>query len=229
MRSLASHTVSHTAGSQNNEPQRGDRREPFFPNTMSSTRPTAPAPSPALRDDVREKAKTLRLAGWVGFWLELFALFVIILSLVFAITGRGFSDESNAGIGFGMFLATVGGLGAAFAVVLSYRFARIGKRLLDPRYSVNTSKSDTLQLLRVALVAGLAGLAVSLIGGAVTSSVLVAKTVSQPPGTTLTEASHAVRALDALVMVATLNGIAAHFVELLQSLWLQHRLRESES
>lgn len=190
---------------------------------------TTTQPTLAERETVRDQAKTLRIGGWVGFWLQLFALFVIILSLIFAVTGRGIADESNPGIGLGMFLATVGGLGAAFSVVLSYRFARIGKRLLDPRYAVNTSKSDTLQLLKVALIAGAAGMTVALMGSGITSSVLVAKTISQPPGTTLTEASSAVRALDALVMVANLNGIAAHFIEMLQALWLQQRLEDTAS
>jgi len=52
----------------------------------------------------------------------------------------------------------------------------------------------------------------------------VAKTISQPPGTTLTDASEAVRALDVLIMVANLNGVAAHFIGTVTSIWLKYQI-----
>ncbi|MGC9502948.1 DUF3611 family protein [Baaleninema sp.] len=191
---------------------------------MSSTTSPQPEHRLALSQTVRDKAKTLRITGWISFWLQLFATFAIVLSLIFAVTGRGVADESNPGIGMGMFLATLGGVGAAFCVVLSFRFARVGKRLLDPRVDRNPKKSNTVRWLKIGAIVGVVGAIVTLLGAGITASVLVAKTISQPPGTTLTQASHAVRALDALVMVANLNGIAAHFIGTLEAIWLFYRI-----
>jgi hypothetical protein len=66
----------------------------------------------------------------------------------------------------------------------------------------------------------LVGILLNLLGGGATLGVLVAKAVSQPPGVAITDPNRIIRGLDVFVMVANINGIAAHFVGNVASLWL---------
>ena len=50
--------------------------------------------------------------------------------------------------------------------------------------------------------------------------VLVAKSISQPPGVAITDPSRIIRALDVFVAVANVNGIAGNFVGVVTSLGL---------
>jgi len=173
---------------------------------------------------LEKKAKTLFLAGWISFWLQLVAVIVTCFSLVFTVTGRQISNESNPALGVGIFFAICGIIAGGFTIFLAFRYARIGKRLLNPNPALHPKKSSTVRLLKIGLYVGLGGILLTLIGSGITSTVLVAKTVSQPPGTTLTDPSHAVRALDVFVMVANLNGILAHYLGTVTSLWLLYRI-----
>jgi hypothetical protein len=54
--------------------------------------------------------------------------------------------------------------------------------------------------------------------------VLVAKTVSQPPGVVIVDPNKIVRALDVFVVLANLNLIAAHLIGTAISFWLIDRI-----
>lgn len=174
--------------------------------------------------EVKNKAKTLRLTGVISCWLQFIAIFVAILSLIFVATGRRIADETHPSIGIGMFFAICGIIAAGVGIIFAFQYLKIGSALLNPNANTHPKKADTVKLLRIGLFIGLGGIFLTLIGAGFTTSLLVAKTISQPPGTTLTEASEAVRALDVFVMVANLNGIAAHFIAILTSLWLLYRV-----
>jgi hypothetical protein len=57
-------------------------------------------------------------------------------------------------------------------------------------------------------------------------SVLVAKAVSQPPGVAITDPNKIIRALDVFIVVANINGIAAHFVGTVASIWLLEKVHQ---
>ena len=54
---------------------------------------------------------------------------------------------------------------------------------------------------------------------------LIAKTVSQPPGMAITNPNRIVRALDVFVVLANINLITAHFVGAAISMWLLEKNR----
>ncbi|MDJ0702368.1 MAG: DUF3611 family protein [Leptolyngbyaceae cyanobacterium MO_188.B28] len=179
-----------------------------------------PWPSPAIQ----KIANAFRLWGWVGFWAQLSLAFTSGMVLLFAVSGRSFTADSEAGIGLGIFWGVAGILALGVGIVLAFRYTQIAKGLRDPAFHFHPKKSYAVQLLRIGVLTGLVGVLFTLLGAGATVSVLIAKTVSQPPGVAITDPTKIVRALDVFVMLANLNGITAHFVGIVTSLWLLERL-----
>jgi len=171
-------------------------------------------------------ANTIRLTGWITFWLQLGLAVVAGLTLLFASTGRGFTDQPNAGLGIGIFWAVCGVIALLFSVYWDFRYTRIGKSLANPNPALHPSKADTTRAIRLAIIVSLVGILLTLIGAGATLSVLIAKSISQPPGVAITDPNKIIRALDVFVMVANVNGIAAHFVGAIASIWLLERVHQ---
>jgi hypothetical protein len=72
----------------------------------------------------------------------------------------------------------------------------------------------------MAVIVSLVGIFLSLLGAGATVGVLVAKSISQPPGVAITDPERIIRALDVFVAVANINGIAGNFVGVVTSLGL---------
>jgi small-conductance mechanosensitive channel len=161
-----------------------------------------------------------RLGGWIAFWLQLGLAVASCLVLLFAVSGRNFSSAANTGISIGIFWAVCGVIVLCFNVYLAFRYTRIAKLLLHPNPDLHPKKADTLQILRVAVIVGLVGILLSLLGAGATVGVLVAKSVSQPPGVAITDPNKIIRALDVFVEVANINGIAGHFIGVVTSVGL---------
>ncbi len=85
-------------------------------------------------------------------------------------------------------------------------------------------KAETIQLLRFGVIIGFMGIFLGLLGAGSSLGVLIAKTVSQPPGIAITNPNHIVRALDVFVVVANFNLITAHFAAAAASMWLLEKL-----
>ncbi len=175
--------------------------------------------------EIKDQARQMQRVGWIDFWLQAIALFIAVLCLIFAITGRQFAEDANPAIGWGIFFAIFTILSGLVGAFLSVRYAGMGQRLIDPKLTPNPKKSKAVRLLKWGVYVGAIGTLLALIGCGLTSAVLLAKTVSQPPGTTLTDASEAVRAMDVLVLLANLNGIVAHWVGSVAALWLLYHIR----
>ena len=161
-----------------------------------------------------------RLVGWIAFWVGLGLSVASGIALLFAISGRNFANEANPALGVGIFWAICGLLALLFGVFLSFRYTRIAKGLANPNSAVHPSKADTVQVLRLALITGLVGILLCLLGGGASLGVLLAKSVSQPPGVAITDPYKIIRALDVFVVLANFNGIAGHFVNLVAALGL---------
>lgn len=182
-------------------------------------------PSPESPTIARQNmANTLRITGMISFWLQLGLATTCAISLIFSITGRNFSQETNQGIGIGIFWAIVGTLLLGFNIYLAFRYGRIGKRLLHPKSELHPKKSDTLRLLKLGIITSSSGIFLNLLGAGATIGVLIAKAVSQPPGVAITDPNQIIRGLDVFVTVANVNGIAAHFAGNVACLWLLERV-----
>lgn len=169
---------------------------------------------------------TIRFTGWIAFWLQLGLTVVSGIALLFAATGRGFADQPNAGLGVGIFWALCGVLLLLFNIYWDFRYTRIGKRLANPNPALHPSKADTTKAIRWGIIVSLVGILLTLLGAGATLGVLIAKSISQPPGVAITDPNKIIRALDVFVMVGNVNAIAAHFVGAVASLWLLERVHQ---
>jgi hypothetical protein len=113
-----------------------------------------------------------------------------------------------------------------FSVYWDFRYTCIGKSLENPNPALHLSKADTTTIIRLGIIASLVGILLTLLGAGSTVLVLVAKSISQPPGVAITDPYRIIRALDVFVAVANINGIAAHFVGTIASLWLLERVHK---
>ncbi|BAY19012.1 hypothetical protein NIES2109_51780 [Nostoc sp. HK-01] len=169
---------------------------------------------------------TIRWTGWITFWLQLGLAVVSGIAVLFASTGRGFADQPNAGLGVGIFWAVCGIVALLFSVYWDFRYTRLGKQLENPNHALHPSKADTIAAIRLGLVVSLVGILLTLLGAGSTLGVLVAKSISQPPGVAITDPNKIIRALDVFVAVANINGITAHFFGAVASLWLLERVHK---
>ncbi|MDY7021658.1 MAG: DUF3611 family protein, partial [Cyanobacteriota bacterium] len=65
---------------------------------------------------LKQKALNLRLTGWSCFWLQVIGIFVASISLLFVITGRQVSAQTNPAMGWGILFAISGILCAGVSV-----------------------------------------------------------------------------------------------------------------
>ncbi|AFY47687.1 Protein of unknown function (DUF3611) [Nostoc sp. PCC 7524] len=172
-------------------------------------------------------ANTIRLTGWITFWVQLTLVVVSGLALLFAATGRDFADQPNTGLGLGIFWAIAGVIALLFSVYWDFRYTRIGRSLDNPNPSLHPSKADTTRAIRLGILVGLVGILLTLLGSGATLAVFIAKSISQPPGVAITDPNKIIRALDVFVMVANVNGIAAHFIGAVASMWLLEKVHQN--
>ncbi len=140
--------------------------------------------------NLKHVAKTLKIAGWISFWIQLGLAVAAGLVVIFAVTGRNFSQAVT----------------------------RIRLRHPDP--IIHPRKADVLKRLRLGVIVGLVGMLLTILGGGATLSVLLAKSIAQPQGVAIYDPTRIIRSLDIFVAMANMNGIAAHFVGLIASLGL---------
>ncbi|MBE9206738.1 DUF3611 family protein [Nostoc sp. LEGE 06077] len=177
-----------------------------------------------LAPSLQAIGNTIHWTGWITFWLQLGLAVVSGIAVLFASTGRGFADQPNAGLGVGIFWAVCGIVALLFSVYWDFRYTRLGKRLENPNHALHPSKADTIAAIRLGIIVSLIGILLTLLGAGSTLGVLVAKSISQPPGVAITDPNKIIRALDVFVAVANINGITAHFVGVVASLWLWERV-----
>ncbi len=196
------------------------------------SRPDPPSSSPgrkAGKPSLRRIANALQTAGWVGFWTQMALGLAAVLLLLISIPGIIFGENPSQGISIAIFFAIVSVAIAGFNTSLTLRYSRISKGLLAKENPRQLKKSDTVQLLRLGVYVGLAGILAALIGSSISVGVLVAKTVSQPTGAMVSDTTKIVRPLDTFVVLASLSGIAANFVGMVTSLWLFDRIVHPQS
>ena len=177
-------------------------------------------------------ATALRLVGWASFWLELVLAAASGLVLAFAISGRNFTQLSapspgggvaqgvTPSLGIGIFWATCGLAVLLFNLYLAFRYTRFARRLRNSNPTVPPKKADVMQVLRLGVIVGLVGLAVSILGGGASLGMLLSKSISQPQGVAIYDPSRIIRSVDVFVAMANMNGIAGHFVATIAALGL---------
>lgn len=182
---------------------------------------TYPAPPP----NIRHIATLFRVLGWIGFWTQLAMTFISGIALLIVVTGSIFMPGTYSNNDFGILSAMFGVVVLILGVVSHFRYVRIARALLhEPGAVLHPRKLETARMLRIGAVAGFCGILLALVGSATSVGVLLAKTVSQPPGVAIVDPTKIVRAIDVFVVLANLTLIAAHLVGTVIAFWLLDRL-----
>ena len=180
-----------------------------------------PLPPPKIQ----KIARTFRWYGWLSFWTQLGLAFSSIVILMVAASGKKFSPDTSTGLGIGVFWSVCSFLALSMTTFFAFRYTRIAKGLLrEPDAHIHPRKAETIELLRFAVILGFVGILLGLFGAASSLGVLIAKTISQPPGIAITNPNRIVRALDVFVVLANFNLITAHFIGAASSMWLLEKL-----
>ncbi|MGA7933265.1 MAG: DUF3611 family protein [Kovacikia sp.] len=170
-------------------------------------------------------AKTLRLAGWIGFWTQLTMAFGAVIAILLAVSGQAFSSNAASHTGLSIFWAAWGVALLVVGILFNVRYVRIAKGLLhEPGGLLHPRKMGAIRLLRLGALIGFSGILLSLFGAGTSVGFLVAKTVSQPPGVAILDPNKIVRAMDVFVVLANITLIAAHLVGTVIAFWLLDRV-----
>ena len=177
--------------------------------------------SPIASKIAQNLAKKLRLFGWIAFWLQLVLALICGVLLEFATSGRAFSPAAAGGFGDAIYWGVVGFLLLWLAIPLAFYWTRAARKILvRPDAYLNKIGVTSFWFLLVSLLIGLLGVFISFIGVTLSISLLIAKTVSQPPGIAITDPSKIVRALDVFILIVNFDLLVAHFIGVGVALWL---------
>jgi hypothetical protein len=170
----------------------------------------------------REKfATTFRVAGRIGFWIQLALGAVAALSLGLAVLSRGTRLEvSNPGIGLGIFFALCSLLILVFRIYWALRYGRLAKRLKEDDPAVHPSKGIIFQVLRTGLLVSLVGLLAAFLASEVSILAVLANSLAQPQGVAVYNRENIVPTLDLFVVLANVNLTGAHLLGGVNSLAL---------
>jgi hypothetical protein len=170
---------------------------------------------------------TLKLWGWVGFWVQVVLSVVSgIILLVFVGTrslstpaeGSGGNPATLPGLGFAWL-----GLGmVAVSIFWYWRYTRWADKL---RHEDRPTKQETLQQIKIGVVISLVGMLLTLLGAGAIVGTLTAKSLQQQPAIN-TPNTLVVQPIDFFVVQANINTILAHFLGLVISLWLLQRISD---
>ncbi|MGD9659066.1 MAG: DUF3611 family protein [Methylocystis sp.] len=187
---------------------------------VATAPPSGAAPlSPESTLIGQDLARRIRLMGWMGFWLDFVLAFLTAPLLAFGAVGQSISSTTwvSDPIHWGYF-----GLALLFASLFIDFFSTIasGRLISDPAGALAADQPAALWFLGVGSVVNILGAVVSFIGVGLSIALLVAKTVSQPPGIAITDPDKIVRALDIFILMANFNLLVAHFIGAGASVWL---------
>jgi cytochrome b561 len=202
---------------------------PGFAGRMLPGKSEAPEDAvPALRmsgpsgDKIGQRlAGQMRLLGWTKFWIQFVLAFLSALLLQFATSGRALSAV-QAGFGEAIYWS-----GCALALLfltcaLAYNYTRRARKIaLAPDRYLGGKRGSGLWFLQAGMTIGFLGVFLSFIGVALSISLLIAKTVSQPPGIAITDPTKIIRALDVFVLLMSFLLLLAHFIGVGISVWLR--------
>ncbi len=166
-------------------------------------------------------AGQMRVLGWIKFWIQFVLAFLSALLLQFATSGRALS-AAKAGIGDAIYWSGCALVLLFLTCALAYHYTRRAKKIaLAPERYLGGKRGSGLWCLHAGMTLGFLGVFLSFIGVALSISLLIAKTVSQPPGIAITDPTKIIRALDVFVLLMSFILLLAHFVGVGISVWLR--------
>jgi hypothetical protein len=185
--------------------------------TVTGPRPPTSAASLRIGQDL---ARRIRVFGWVGFWADFFLAFLTAPLLAFGAVGKSLSP-SYGWMATPLDWGFIGLLLLFFSLFIDF-YSTIAARRLDARPDdfLAERQETKLWFLGASSLFGLVGSIISFIGVGLSISLLIAKTVSQPPGIAITDPTKIVRALDVFILMANFNLLLGHFLGVSGAVWL---------
>ena len=172
-------------------------------------------------------ARSVRFLGWIDFWLQLALAFVSGLLLIFATSGQTFSPGAN-GLGDSMFWAHYAFIMILLTLPIAFYYTRAARKIVStPNTYIDPERKMSFWILGLGIIVGSLGLLTSLAGVGASISLLIAKTVSQPPGIAITDPTRIIRALDVFILLVNFNLLMAHFIGTSISVWLAIKASEA--
>jgi cytochrome b561 len=181
-------------------------------------RPESPAPSaaapmiaPPAEPHATGLARRMRLLGWAQFWIQLAIALASGVLLQFSTAGRAFSPGVS-GYGDAIYWSLYAFLLLCLATALAFYCTRAARGVETRSDYLDAGRHTAFWFLSAGLLIGLAGTLISFIGLSLSISLLIAKTVSQPPGIAITDPTKIIRALDVFVLLVNFVLLLAHFI-----------------
>lgn len=164
--------------------------------------------------------RNLRLLGWVAFWVQLVLGIISVLLFLVVSSGQTISVNVEGPTG-GSLLAKYSFALLCLTIIFFFYCTRFARKIaLNPDYYINPKKQSPPWFLKLNYKISLVGTLISFIGVGASVALLMAKTVSQPPGIAITDPSKIVRALDVLILLINFELLIAHFVGGSISIWI---------
>lgn len=175
---------------------------------------------------------TLRTFGNIGFWVQIVLGVVAALILLFAsasfLGGNPSANPQNAsfnqGASVGLFCAAVGILALVVSIVSFFRYKKIAAQMLLPDSRQRPTKSYTLQVIRLGLIANLVGMLFAILGAESFVGLVLGKSLTIPQGAVFSNTSQLIQPKDLFIILANTHTITSHFTGIIIALWLLDRL-----
>lgn len=178
--------------------------------------------------NVLKAVATLRLWGWVGFWVQVVLSVISAVILLVFVGTRSLSApptvsvEANPATLPGLGFAWLGLLMVGVSIFWHWRYTRWALKL---KAEDRPTKQETLRQIKIGVVISLVGMLLTLIGAGAIVGTLTAKSLQQQPNIT-TVTTLPVQPIDFFVIQANTNIILSHFCGLVTSLWILQRVGE---
>ncbi|ACK68824.1 conserved hypothetical protein [Gloeothece citriformis PCC 7424] len=173
---------------------------------------------------VRKAASTLKLAGSIGFWLQLILGVLAAVLLLLAVAGLSGDEKRLQGAGFSIFCATGGVLALIASIILYFRYMKIAQLIQISSPDIRPHKKSTLQIIKIGLVVNLVGMLLSILGAESFIGILWGKLSQIPAGAAVYNTSQLPQPNEILLVLANTHTILCHFVGIVIGLWLLERL-----
>jgi hypothetical protein len=185
-----------------------------LPATAAAVAPLPPGAQPATG-----LAGQMRLLGWIQFWVQLAIALASGVLLQFATAGRAFSP-SVSGFGDAIYWSFYAFLLLCAATALAFYYTRAARGVAARSDYFESERMTAFWFISAGVLIGLAGIIISFVGVSLSISLLIAKTVSQPPGIAITDPNRIIRALDIFVLLVNFVLLLAHFIGTGIAAWL---------
>ena len=173
---------------------------------------------------IKKISDNLKQLGRIGFWLQ--TVLGVISGVLLLIAGAAVlsGQDKTPGIELGIFCAFCGVILVGLAVIFSFRYIQIARKIQSADPGKRPTKASTLKLIRYGLIVNLVGMLLSILGAEALSGIVLVKVLTLPQVTLGSDPNRFVNSVDLLIVQANTNTIAAHFAGIVASLVLLDRI-----